>query len=169
MQIATNLFYDRSSSAMSSLTAKADALQTQISTTKQFSAPSQNSVAYQRLAGIKRDAADDKTYTANLGTAASIMTQGDTSLRAMSDQLQQVTTLVTQAKNGTLNAENLKAIGGQIAQGRLFIKGLGVRGDQNGADLGHAQADESRSKLLHRSGVQNFLIARRQKRALIQG
>ncbi len=115
MQIPTSLFYDRSSAAMTSLSSKADALQTQISTTKRFSAPSQDSVAYQRLAGLARDTASDKAYAANLGTAESVLKQGDTSLSAMSDQLQSATALITQAKNGTLNAVDRKAIGEQIA------------------------------------------------------
>lgn len=115
MQIATSLFYDRSASTMNALSAKADSLQTQIATTKRFSAPSQDSVAYQRLAGLTRDTANDKAYAANLGTATSVLKQGDTSLTAITDQLQTATTLVTQAKNGTLNAANRKAIGEQIA------------------------------------------------------
>ena len=115
MQISTSLFYDRSAATMTSLASKADALQAQISTTKRFSAPSQDSVAYQRLAGLARDTANDKAYAANLGTAESILKQGDTSLSAMSDQVQSATTLVTQAKNGTLSALDRKAIGAQIA------------------------------------------------------
>lgn len=115
MQISTSLFYDRSAATMMSLASKADALQAQIATTKRFSTPSQDSVAYQRLAGLARDTANDKAYAANLGTAESILKQGDTSLSAMSDQLQSATTLVTQAKNGTLSALDRKAIGAQIA------------------------------------------------------
>ncbi len=115
MQIATSLFYDRAASTMGSLTGKADALQTQIASTKRFSAPSQDSVAFQRLAGLARDTADDKAYAANLGTATSVLKQGDTSLSAITDQLQTATTLVTQARNGTLNAANRKAIGDQLA------------------------------------------------------
>lgn len=115
MQIATSLFYDRSASTLTSLSAKADSLQTQIATTKRFSAPSQDSVAYQRLAGLARDTANDKIYAANLGTADSVLTQADTSLTAIADQLQTAVGLVTQAKNGTLNAANRKAIGEQIA------------------------------------------------------
>ncbi|RZT56895.1 flagellar hook-associated protein 3 FlgL [Sphingomonas sp. BK036] len=115
MQIATSLFYDRSASKLASLGSKAELLQTQISSTKRFTAPSDDSVAYQRLQGLARDTANDKTYTTNLGTAESVLQQGDTSLTAMTDQLQTVTTLVTQAKSGTLNAADRKAIGEQIA------------------------------------------------------
>ena len=115
MQIATRLFYDRASASMTSLGAKAESLQNQISTGTKLSAPSSDSAAYQRLAGIKRDAIDDKAHAANLGTAESVLKQGDTSLSAITDQLQSATELVTQAKTGTLNAANRKAIGEQIA------------------------------------------------------
>ncbi|BCA62956.1 hypothetical protein HMP09_2190 [Sphingomonas sp. HMP9] len=115
MQIATSLFYDRAAASMSSLGAKTDQLQTQISTGTRLSAPSSDSAAYQRLAGLKRDTVNDKAYVANLGTAESILKQGDTSLSAITDQLQSATELVTQAKTGTLNAANRKAIGEQIA------------------------------------------------------
>ncbi|HXH16935.1 MAG TPA: flagellin [Sphingomonas sp.] len=115
MQIATSLFYDRAAASMSSLGAKTDQLQTQISTGIRLSAPSSDSAAYQRLAGLKRATIDDKAYVANLGTAESILKQGDTSLSAITDQLQSATELVTQAKTGTLNAANRKAIGEQIA------------------------------------------------------
>jgi flagellar hook-associated protein 3 FlgL len=115
MQIATSLFYDRSTTAMNSLSAKAEALQNQISTGFKLTAPSSDSAAYQRLAGLKRATVDDKAYVANLGTAESVLKQGDTSLTAITDQLQSATELVTQAKTGTLNAANRKAIGEQIA------------------------------------------------------
>jgi flagellar hook-associated protein 3 FlgL len=115
MQIATSLFYDRSTTAMNSLSAKAEALQNQISTGVKLTAPSSDSAAYQRLAGLKRATVDDKAYVANLGTAESVLKQGDTSLTAITEQLQSATELVTQAKTGTLNATNRKAIGEQIA------------------------------------------------------
>jgi flagellar hook-associated protein 3 FlgL len=115
MQIATSLFYDRSTTAMNSLSAKAEALQNQISTGVKLTAPSSDSAAYQRLAGLKRDTVNDTVYAANLGTAESVLKQGDTSLTAITDQLQSATELVTQAKTGTRNAANRKAIGEQIA------------------------------------------------------
>jgi flagellar hook-associated protein 3 FlgL len=115
MQIATSLFYDRAASTMASLTGKADALQTQIASTKRFSAPSQDSVAYQRLAGLARDTANDKAFAANLGTAASVLKQADTSLTAITSQLQSAAELTTQALNGTLNSADRKAIGVQLA------------------------------------------------------
>ena len=73
MQIATRLFYDRASASMTSLGAKAESLQNQISSGTKLSAPSSDSAAFLRLGGIKRDAVVDKAYAANLGTADSVL------------------------------------------------------------------------------------------------
>jgi flagellar hook-associated protein 3 FlgL len=54
MQIATSLFYDRSTTAMNSLSAKAEALQNQISTGVKLTAPSSDSAAYRQRHGIRR-------------------------------------------------------------------------------------------------------------------
>ena len=115
MQIATSLFYDRSTSALTQLSSKGDALQTQIATGKKFTAASSDSAAYQRLAGLKRDSANDVAYQTNLTTAASVLQQADTSLSAFTTQMQKVSELVIQAKTGTLNDTNRKAIGAEIA------------------------------------------------------
>lgn len=115
MQIATSLFYDRANSAMGKLTSRADTLNTQISTGKKLTAASDDSAAYQRLAGLKRDGANDVAYTANLTTAASVLKQADTTLTSITDQLQRASELVTQAKTGTLNAGDRKAIGVELA------------------------------------------------------
>jgi len=115
MQIATSLFYDRSAKAMNALSKQADALQTQISTGKKFAAPSSDSAAYQRLAGLARDTANDVAYAANLTTAASVLKQSDTTLTAITGQLQRASELTVQARNGTLNADARKAIGVEMA------------------------------------------------------
>ncbi len=135
MQIATSLFYDRAATSMTSLAGKADTLQTQISTGVKLSAPSQNSVAYQRLAGLKRDTASDKAYAANLGIADSVLKQGDTSLSAITDQLQSAAELVTQAKTGTLNAANRKTIGAQLAGIVATLASLANAQDARGQSL----------------------------------
>src|SRR3546814_10847637 len=61
MQISTSLFFARSTSQMATLSAHADTLQAQISTTKKYAAPSDNIIAYQRLQGIARTGADARS------------------------------------------------------------------------------------------------------------
>ena len=58
MQIGTSHFYDLGSSQLSKLSAGADTLNTQIATTKKFTDPSDDVVAYNRLSTIKQASAD---------------------------------------------------------------------------------------------------------------
>lgn len=133
--LSTSLFYDRSASSMATLTARADTLNTQITSTKRLQAPSDDSVAYQRLQGMARATADDTVHAANLGMAASVLQQGDTALGAITTQLQQITELTTQANTGTLNADNRKTIGVQIAQIVDSIAALANGNDLRGQPL----------------------------------
>lgn len=114
MQISTSQFYDRARSSMNTLQAKADALMQQNTTGRKLVAPSDDSVAYQRLRGLKTAAADDTAYTANLATAAASLKQADSTLSAISSQLQQASELAIQARNGTQNDQTRSAIAAQI-------------------------------------------------------
>ncbi len=116
MQVSTNLFYDRSSRNLSGLSAHADTVQTQISTGKKLAAPSSDSAAYLRLQGLARDSADDTAYAGNLTLAGSVLQQADTTLGAVTDQLQRANVLVIQARSGTQSAVSKHAIGDELAQ-----------------------------------------------------
>ncbi len=65
VSFATSGFYGRSASAMNALTARAEALQTQVSTGKKLQAPSDDAVAYQRLQGLRTVGANDAAFGAN--------------------------------------------------------------------------------------------------------
>lgn len=112
--ISTSQFYDRANSAMAGLSTKADALQTQVATGKRLVAPSSDSVAYQRLRGLARDAADDVAYTANLQLASESLRQADTALDSVTDQLQRAGVLAIQARSGTQTASSRAAIAAEI-------------------------------------------------------
>ena len=58
MQISTRQLYDRSTNMMQSLSARADKLQTQVATGTKLTAPSDDVVAYQKLATLKRAGAN---------------------------------------------------------------------------------------------------------------
>lgn len=115
MQISTNRFYDRSAAAMNKLSDRADTLNAQISNEKKLSAPSDNSVAYQRLAGIDRATADGTAYDANLTLATSLLQQTDTTLAQIADQMQNASELAVQAGSDTLTTAGRAAIGVQLA------------------------------------------------------
>lgn len=114
LPLSTNLFYARGKSQMAMLTAQADRLQTQIATTKRLQAPSDDSVAYQRLQRIARDGGDAKVFDGNADLAASLLQQTDSTLESMAMQVQLASEIVTQAGNGTYEGAARKALGAQL-------------------------------------------------------
>jgi flagellar hook-associated protein 3 FlgL len=135
MQIPTNAFYDRAAQSMRGLTQQADALQTQISTGKKLSAPSQDPAAYQRLATLKRDGADATAFGTNLSLAGSLLSSADTALTSVNDQLQRATELTLQAKTGTQNDASRQAIADELDQIVSSLAALGNTKDSRGQPL----------------------------------
>ena len=135
MTIATSLFYQRSSAAMTSLSAQADTLNTQISTGKKLQAPSDDPLAYSRLRGIATQNADGTAYTANLKSVASVLSTADTTLTSINAQLTRAQELAVQANNGTLSADNRAAIGEELAGIVQTLASLGNTRDTNGQPL----------------------------------
>ncbi|MEG3177783.1 flagellar hook-associated protein FlgL [Sphingomonas sp. RB3P16] len=135
MQIGTNQFYDTGSSQLSKLSAKADALNTQIATTKRFTAPSADVVAYTRLATIKQATADGAAYASNVSLAKSLLAQSDSTLSAVSTQLQRAAELTTQAANGTLNDTDRKTIAIDLQSIRDDLVNLAGTKDVRGQPL----------------------------------
>lgn len=115
MTIATSLFYDRARDAMTALSAKADTLNTQISTGKKLQAPSDNPLAYSRLRGLATQGADATAYAGNLTIASSVLATADTTLSSVTAQLTRASELAVQANTGTLSADDRKAIGEELA------------------------------------------------------
>ena len=112
--LSTSLFYHRSSSAMTGLTAGADKLYEQLSSGKRILAPSDDSAAWQKLQGLATAKADAKSDTANVKLAQGILAQADSSLASIGDQLKSASDLAVQAGNGTLSAEAKGAIATQL-------------------------------------------------------
>jgi flagellar hook-associated protein 3 FlgL len=135
MQIPTNAFYDRAAQSMRGLTVQADSLQTQISTGKKLATPSQDAAAYQRLATLKRANADATGYAANLSLSASLLSSADTTLSAMTDQLQRANELTLQARTGTQNDSSRKAIADELDQIVESLVALGNTRDPRGQPL----------------------------------
>ncbi|KQS03354.1 flagellar biosynthesis protein FlgL [Sphingomonas sp. Leaf357] len=135
MQISTSQLYDRSTTLMQQLTAKADKLQTQISTDKKISTASDDAVAYQKLASIKRSNANDTAYGANIKVVQSLLAQSDSTLGSVESQLQKAAELATQANNDTLNAADRKVIGDQLTAIVQDLVGLANTKDVRGQPL----------------------------------
>lgn len=135
MQVSTSRFYDRSSAALTALQDRADTLSTQISTGKRLAAPSDDSVAYQRLAGLARGTADASAYDTNLTLATSLLQQTDTTLGQITTQLQHASELAIQAGSDTLTRDNRAAIGVELAGIVDTIAGLANAKDARGQPL----------------------------------
>ena len=135
MQVGTSQFYDKGASQLSKLSAQADALNTQIATTKKFTAPSQDVVAYNRLSSIKQATADSSAYASNVSLAKSLLQQSDTTLGAIATQLQRASELTVQASNGTLSDANRKTIGIELQSIRDDLINLAGTTDARGQPL----------------------------------
>ncbi|MDY7523596.1 flagellar biosynthesis protein FlgL [Sphingomonas sp. 10B4] len=135
MQIGTSQFYDTGASQLSKLSAKADTLNTKIASTKKFTDPSADVVAYNRLSTIKQATADSKAYASNVSMATSLLQQSDSTLSAIGTQLQQAAELTTRAANGTLNDTDRKAIAIQLQSIRDDLVNLAGTKDARGQPL----------------------------------
>lgn len=114
MRLATSQMFDRPTSMMATLSQQADKLQTQISTGKRVTAPSDDATAWQRLDTMKRADASDAAYSANIELAQGVLAQSDSALESVETQLQRAQELAIQAANGTLSAENRSSIQAEL-------------------------------------------------------
>ena len=133
--LSSSLFFDRASGAMSSLTAQAQKLQDQISTGKKLASASDDVVAYQQLRAIATASADGTADAANIGVARTKLTSADTTLTAITTQLQRASELTVQARNGTLNDSDRSAIASELGTIADTIAELANSNDASGQPL----------------------------------
>lgn len=135
MQVSTNLFYDRTATRLSGLTSTAAQLNTQISTGKKYTSPSQNVAVAQQVAEYDRKDADADVYGKNLTLAGSLLGQTDTTLSSITDQLTRAKELATSAANDVLSDSQRKAIGAELSTVVATLISLGNTKDMNGQPL----------------------------------
>ncbi|MDQ2891780.1 MAG: flagellar hook-associated protein 3 [Pseudomonadota bacterium] len=110
MQISTTLFYDMASKRMTTLTGRANVLQTQIATGKRVQSASEDAALAQQVAEFDRKDSDSAVYQTNLALAGSLLGQADGVLTNMNGQLQRAKELALQSANGTQTPESRKLI-----------------------------------------------------------
>ncbi|WP_174291443.1 flagellin [Sphingomonas bacterium] len=135
MTVASASFYDRSAAQMIALSKSEDTLNTQIATGKKLQAPSDDALAYSRLRGLATQTADATAYGGNLAIAASTLSSADTALTSITAQLTRASELAVQANNGTLSADNRRAIGEELAGIVQTIASLANGKDAQGQPL----------------------------------
>lgn len=114
MQVSTNQFYNMNQQAMSSLNASTDRLQSEISTGKKLLAPSDDAISYRRLQGIQTQNSNDTAYTANITLAQSTLSQADTTLSTITDEIQRAKELAVKANSGTLSQNDRGVIADEL-------------------------------------------------------
>lgn len=110
-------------------------LQDQVSTGKKLAAPSDDPSGNERLDGIRREQADDASYSTNVEAASAIATRVDGAMTSLSTSLDRAKELMTQASSGTYSADQraiaaneLRGIAGDVAT-------LAAQKDSNGKPL----------------------------------
>lgn len=114
MQVSTNAFYTDTANRLSAMNARAQTLQTEISTGKKIQNPSDAPGVSQQLAEIARRDADSDVYAANMKTAGSLLDQTDSVIGQIATQLTRAKELATSAATGTLNAVDRKITGTEL-------------------------------------------------------
>jgi flagellar hook-associated protein 3 FlgL len=135
MQISTSQFYASNQRNMQSLTAQADKLQTQVSTGKKLDTPSDDAVAYNRLQGLIRDGGDDKAFGGNITIVSSALSQADTALKSIGDDIQRAQELAIKANSGTLSATDRATIADELDSIIKAITDLANAKDSRGASI----------------------------------
>ncbi len=114
MRVATSQTFDRSRDLMSTLSAQADKLNTQLSTNKRIQAPSDDAAAYRALSAIKRQAADGEAERANVDLATSLLEASGTALGSVETQLIRAREIAISAGGTTLNPEQRAALATEL-------------------------------------------------------
>jgi len=114
MQISTNAFYDTAAKRISTMSAQAQTLQTEIATGKKYQSPSQNPVLAQQIAEFDRKDADAAVYKTNLDLAGSLLSQADGTLDSIKAQLNHALEIAVQARNDTQTDASRKILGNEL-------------------------------------------------------
>ena len=135
MQISTQQFYTSNQRNLHALTATADVLQTQISTGKKINAPSDDAVGYRRLQGLTRDGSNDQAYAGNITIVQSALSQADTTLKSITDDIQRAKELAVKANSGTLSPADRSIIADELDSIVKGIVTLANAKDSRGASI----------------------------------
>lgn len=155
MQVSTNLFYDRSAAALNLLGGRADTLQTQIATGRRLAQASDDSVAYTRLRGIAQANADAEVSTKNLDLAGSVLAQADSTLDAVTAQLQRASELAIQARSGSQDPAARAGIADELDEIVNQLAALGNTTDPRGQPL-FGGADGGKAVIRNPDGSYSF-------------
>jgi flagellar hook-associated protein 3 FlgL len=114
MRIATNQYSQMMSTALQTATAQMDALNLQLATGQQYTAPSQDPVATVQLDRLSRNEADITQYQSNITTLQNKLSVNESYLNSISNDILSAHDLLVQAANGSNNAADESAIASSL-------------------------------------------------------
>lgn len=114
--IATAAFYARSTGDIASLRARAEGLQGDLARGERLTRSSQDPVAAARLRALSRADASASIDAEAASRASADLQLADDALTGFTDAIGRARELATQAASGTLNPDQRKAIGTELAQ-----------------------------------------------------
>jgi flagellar hook-associated protein 3 FlgL len=133
--VSTSAFYERNNAVFAQLRARAEALQTQVSTGQRVARSSDDPVAASRLRAIARADEISVANVANANRANGDLQLADSAIHEIVDNLIMAQGLATQAATGTVSDDQRAAIGEQIANIRGNLIALANTKDSAGHAL----------------------------------
>ena len=135
MTISTSSFYDNALSQMSTLQTQANTLQAQISTGNRLQAASDDPVAAAQLRVYTAQDAASAVDVPNANSAEADLNLADNALTSITNIVQNIQTLTTQAASSTLSDSDRANIGTQIASLQANLVSIANSTDSNGNAL----------------------------------
>ncbi len=114
MRIATNQYSDMMTTALATATSQMDAINQQLATGNEYTLPSQNPIASVRLSRLSREESDISQYQDNITTLQSKLSNSESTLNGISNNLLSAHDLLVQAANGVNSSPDEGAIAGSL-------------------------------------------------------
>jgi flagellar hook-associated protein 3 FlgL len=133
--ISTRAFYERSTTSMGDLRARADGLQATIGGRSRLTRSSNDPVAASRLRSLAQAAAVQTVNSANADRAAADLTLADGALGSFADSIGRARELAMQAASGTLTDTQRSALGSELSQIHAHMLALANTRDGSGHAL----------------------------------
>lgn len=132
MRVSTHQIYQSGVDAMLDQQSKLFKTQMQLSTNLRFLSPADDPTAAAQVIGLNESIAITEQYRSNAGAAQARLNIEDGTLSGVSNALQRARELAVRANNGTMSADERKAIALEIRQITDEVQGLANTKDASG-------------------------------------
>jgi flagellar hook-associated protein 3 FlgL len=133
MRISTNLFYDTGAARITNAQSTLEKTSEQISSGKRILTPADDPVAAARVVELTQAQATNKQYADNRGIAADALNTEETTLKSVTDLLQDLKTKVIEAGNPSYDDSQRKSMATELAGRFSDLLGLANATDGSGS------------------------------------